>query len=213
MNEELLRFNNKQKYIIFDFETCNLNLASLDNKPWQLGFLLAQGKNILNKFNFLIRWDDLRISNEARKITGFNDIIYKNKAVDPDLVLKEFEKYLYDEDYLIIGHNILGFDIYIHNILRKNLNKKSNYSYLNRCIDTLSLAKAIKKDIKPDSGQDFLCWQYKLNSFFEKRMGCSIQALCKKYDIEFDVNMLHDALYDIELNFKIFNKQLWELEI
>ena len=31
MKEELLRFNKKQKYIIFDYETCNLNLISTKN--------------------------------------------------------------------------------------------------------------------------------------------------------------------------------------
>ena len=33
------------------------------------------------------------------------------------------------------------------------------------------------------------------------------------YDIDFDPKKLHDALYDIEKNFEIFLKQIWELEI
>ena len=38
-------------------------------------------------------------------------------------------------------------------------------------------------------------------------------ALLKKYNIDHDPNRLHDALYDIEMNFKVFRKQLFELEI
>ena len=213
MSDNLLRFKNTQKYLIFDFETCSLNLGSPDNKPWQLSFLITEGRKIKEKFNYLIEWEELNISDDARRITNFNEPFYRKNAVDASKVLPQFEKYLYDKSYIPVGHNILGFDLYIHGIFRKLLKKKVDYSYVNRCIDTLSLAKAIKKNIKRDSKTDFISWQYKLNSFFEKRMGCSIQALCKKYEIEFDVNKLHDAMYDIELNFKIFNKQLWELDV
>ena len=213
MSDNLLRFKNNQKYLIFDFETCSLNLGSPENKPWQLSFLIVEGRKIKESFNYLIGWEDLNISDDARRITNFNESFYRKNAADPNKVLSQFEKYLYDESYMPVGHNILGFDLYIHGIFRKLLKKKADYSYLNRCIDTLSLAKAIKKNIKRDSKTDFISWQYKLNSFFEKRMGCSIQALCKKYEIEFDANKLHDAMYDIELNLKIFNKQLWELDV
>ena len=72
MKDNLLRFNNKQKYILFDFETCSLNLGSLDNKPWQLSFLIAQGKKILEKKNFYLAWSDLPISEDARRITRIN---------------------------------------------------------------------------------------------------------------------------------------------
>ena len=96
MKEDLLRFNNKQKYILFDFETCSLNLGSLKNKPWQLSFLVAQGKNIIDKKNFYIAWENLELSPDARRITRFNDKKHQKLAVDPALVLKEFEKYLYE---------------------------------------------------------------------------------------------------------------------
>ena len=131
MNENLLRFNKDQKYIVFDFETCNLNLASLDNKPWQLAFIVAQGNKILEKHDYYIAWDDLKISAEAAKITGFSRSKYDKQKKDPKEVLSHFEKYLYDEDYINLGHNIFGFDIYIHNIFRKNLGIPSDYSYIN----------------------------------------------------------------------------------
>lgn len=213
MKENLLRFNNDQKYMIFDFETCSLNLGSLSNKPWQLAFALAKGKQIYKKFNYLIKWDDLELSKDARRITNFSDAKYEKGAVDPLMVLNEFEKHLYSDEYLVLGHNILGFDIYIHGIFRQLLGKKPDYSYINRCIDTLSLAKAIKKDISIDKSECFIEWQYKLINFFKKRMGVSIGALCKSYSLDFDSSKLHDALYDIDVNFQIFQKQLWQLEV
>ncbi len=37
--------------------------------------------------------------------------------------------------------------------------------------------------------------------------------LCKDYDIPVDPSKLHDAMYDIEQNYEVFKKMLWEVEI
>ena len=57
---ELLRFNKAQKYMIFDFETCSLNLGSLENKPWQLAFLIIENDKIKSglKKEILIFFND-----------------------------------------------------------------------------------------------------------------------------------------------------------
>ena len=149
MKDNLLRFNNKQKYILFDFETCSLNLGSLDNKPWQLSFLIQKSS-------------DLPISEDARRITRFNEKKYKKESIDPIFALKEFEKYLYDPNYLIVGHNILGFDVYIHGILRQLCGFAPDYSYIDRCVDTNCLARGIKNKINFDGAEAFVAWQYKL---------------------------------------------------
>ena len=212
MKEELLRFKPNQKYMVFDFETCNLNLASLDNKPWQLGFILCKGDEIEKEFDFLIKWDDLNISADAARITGFNRRKYEKEAVEPEKVLDFLEKYLYDPSYIKLGHNLLGFDVYIHSIFRKLLNKKPDYSYLSDLIDTLCVAKAIYKEMNSPK-EILLSWQYKLTSFRERGMKASITALCKSYDLKFDPKKLHDAIYDVKMNYKIFRRQLWEVEL
>lgn len=213
MNSELLRFDKKQKYIVFDFETCNLNLASPDNKPWQLAFILAEGNKVVQKFDYYIKWKDLNISKDAEKITGFSRSKYNANAVDAKEVLDHFETYLYNKDYINVGHNILGFDIYIHNIFRRLLNKRTDYSYLDRSIDTLSIAKAIQKEIPYNKNDSFSVFQMKLNSFRERGMSLNLASCCKKYDIDFDPSKLHDALYDITKNFDFFSKMLWNIEI
>ena len=60
MKEELLRFTKKQKYIIFDYETCNLNLISTKNKPWQLAFMLFQGDKVLDQADYILNWKNKR---------------------------------------------------------------------------------------------------------------------------------------------------------
>ena len=60
---------------------------------------------------------------------------------------------------------------------------------------------------------NFICWQYGWNSFFQRGLRTGQAALLKKYNIPHDKNRLHDALYDIEMNFKIFRKQLFNIEL
>jgi hypothetical protein len=209
----MLRFNKDQKYICFDFETCHLNLVNTDNKPWQLSYLIAKGNQIIKEVDNYIYWPDLKLSEGAKEVTRFDERRYHSLAADPKDILSSFEDYIYDSDYLIVGQNLLGFDVYIHNIYRKLLGKSPDFSYVKRILDTNCIAKAIKKNIKPQKDLDFTCWQYRLNDFREKGLKTSIKAQLKDYKIDFDENMLHNSMYDVQMNFKIFQKQLWQIEI
>ena len=213
MNDNLLRFKKDQKYLCFDFETCHLNLLNSDNKPWQIGYGTFQGKKPVKTFDRLIQWSNLNVSPEAAKICQFNRKHYEKNSTDATAILEEFESYLYDPSYLIIGHNLLGFDVYIHNIYRKLLKKQSDYSYVDRIIDTNCIAKAAKEKIKKGKGEPLINWQYKLNEFRKRGLKTNQKQLLKDYDIRFDENKLHDAGYDINMTFKIFNKLIWEVEI
>jgi len=213
MNENLLRFKKNQNYLFFDFETCCLNLGSLDNKPWQLGFIVINNGKIVKKKDYWIRWSDLKMSEAAAKMTGWTQVVYDKKAEDAKMILAEFEHYLYDESYINVGHNILGFDIYIHGIFRRCLGKNPDYSYIKRSIDTLCLAKAIKNEIKFTKNESFFNWQYRLNNMIDRKSKKKLMDLCKDYDISIDESKLHDAMYDIEQNYEVFKKMLWEVNI
>ena len=209
--KKLYRFNKNKKFVLFDYETCGLNLASLDNKPWQLAFLVADQNQIFEKKDFYIKWEKLNISDEAKKITGFKEDKYLSKAVDPSVVLNEVEKFFYDSEFDVVGHNILGFDIYIHNIHRILCNKKPDYSYLDRSIDTNSLAKAKSMGIDLN-GENFFFWQSKLQKIRKKGLKTSLKYLCKHYQVDSDESKLHDALYDITKNYEVFKKLIWDFE-
>ena len=103
----------------------------------------------------------------------------------------------------------------MHNLHRKLINPKaeSDYSYTENLVDTLCLAKALKKRIKLDKDDDFLAWQYRLNNLIERGLRCNLKQCCKDFDVEFNESNLHDALYDININFEVFKKMIWEIEI
>jgi len=213
MNENLLRFKKNQKYIFFDYETCNLNLGSFKNKPWQLAFIVTQGDKIIEEKEFYIDWDDLNISDGAKRVTGFSQKKYDKFKVCPRSALNEFEKFIYNNNYIIVGHNILGFDVYIHNIHRRLLGLGSNYSYLPRIIDTNCLARSFKNKIEYKNDSDMISWQYKLLNYRKKGIKTNLQQLCKDFKIEFDPNLLHDALYDVKKTHDVFQQLLWKIDI
>lgn len=209
--DDLLRFKFNQKYVIFDTETEGLNLVT--SKPWQLAWIEAEGKKIKKKQNRFLMWEDLNVSEDAARVTGFDYKSYVKQAEDPSVVYKEFIDLISQDDVIIIGQNLLGYDIYILGVIARQLGIKINYSFVNRIFDTKAIATALAKGNKTPDNDDFASWQIKWLNYRERGLKSNQKYLLEYYDIDFDPKKLHDALYDIEKNFEIFLKQIWELEI
>lgn len=209
--EDLLRFKFDQKYVIFDTETEGLNLVT--SKPWQLAWIEATGKKIVKKQNRFLKWDDLNVSEDAAKVTGFDKKDYESKAEDPAVVFKEFMDLISQDDVIVVGQNILGYDLYILGVIARNLNIIMDYSFINNCFDTKAIATALAKGNKTPDKDDFIGWQIKWLHYRERGLKTNQKFLLQHYEIDFNEAKLHDALYDIEKNFEIFQKQLWELDI
>ena len=60
---------------------------------------------------------------------------------------------------------------------------------------------------------DFLEYQYKIMSRRVKGVRTNLTALGKEYNIDHNYDKLHDALVDLELNLKVWNKLKWEIEL
>ena len=192
------------KYILADFETTCLNLNSV--KPWQLAFLVCEGGKVIEEKQFYIKWDSLRLSDGAKQVTRFDEKKYKEEAKENEVVLDIFERYIYDKNYFIIGHNYLFYDSYVHDSWRRYLGKKTDYSYVDRIIDTNSVTKGIKLDIPYRRGDSWLGWQYQVGSVLKKGLKSSLTTVAKENKIDWNFDTLHEALSDIRLNNIIWNK-------
>jgi DNA polymerase III epsilon subunit-like protein len=208
--QELLRFDYNQKYVVIDTETEGLNL--INSRPWQVSWLTAKGSYIQKKYDKFLKWPNLKVSEGAARITGFNEEKYNRISEDPKKILHDLWSIISDPSYIIIGQNFLGFDVYVLNTLRKQCGEKCDYSYIPRVIDTRSLAMAIGSGYKELERTDILS-QYRFLNHRDKKIKASQAALLKQYNIEHDPSRLHDGLYDIEMTFKIFLKQIQEIDI
>ena len=101
----------------------------------------------------------------------------------------------------------------MHGIARRLLGKAPDYNYLPKLVDTLCLSRAINNDIQLQKGDNFLHWQYKMLSLRKAKGRNRLIDLCKQYDIKFNEKKLHDALYDIEKNYEVFKKLIWNIEV
>ena len=82
-----------------------------------------------------------------------------------------------------------------------------------KMIDTNCLAKGVKLGLRLASNESLLAYQYKLLHIRKRGVRTNLKALGKEYEIDFDENKLHEALYDLELNIKVWNKLKWMIEI
>tara|TARA_R100000734_G_C3266378_1_gene63552 strand:+ start:16 stop:630 length:615 start_codon:yes stop_codon:yes gene_type:complete len=190
-----------QKYLVIDTETEGLNLHS--SKTWQLSWIVCQGNKILEEHDEFISHKNLNIPEVVKKMTGFNWDKYNKKSKSLTKVWSKFEDYLYDPQYIIVGQNLLGFDVYMLALLQKMLGQQPDYSYLSRIYDTRALAKAYRENLdKPKD--NMLSWQYKLINERSLKAKVSQGTLLKFFDIDHDESKLHDALYDIKKCFEVF---------
>jgi len=218
MDEHLLRFNKDKTLLFIDCETFNLCLNSVENLPWQVGMIKTKsGFNTqpVKKWDLHIKWDtDLEIGEEAARITKFNPSKFESLAISPEKAFEDIERELDSCDY-IVGHNILGFDIYLIKDYYNYMGK--DYRHLvSKVIDTNCLAKGVKMDVpfRSNSNPDGLTLhQYKMVHKRKRGVKTNLTALGKEFDIDHDYDNLHDAVVDLELNIKVWDKLKYMVDI
>jgi len=200
----------KDKRILFDTETENLNLQS--TRPWQIALLSNKRSYYKN-----IQIPNLNVSVGAARVTRFDPIQHDRVAVP----LKEVCDFLWpvfnSKDYLLIGHNVLGFDLYaLRNLFRLVGKELDIQDVAYRMRDTLAYARAYYLQIEAPSVEakdDFLAWQFQMLATFKRGMKTSLGAMCKELGVETDDTKAHDALYDAKINAQIYGKLCYSLDI
>ena len=213
IGSNLLRYQDDQKYCIFDFETSGLNLYH--SLPWQLSYAICTNKTIEKTVTRYPFYKNLKVSDEAARITRFDKKHYLGVAEDPVLILKDFEDIAMDSSIKPLGHNICGFDAYIWQTMRRLQGKSTDWSFISRMIDTLALSRAYRNNITPDL-TNFTAWQYKILNMpgsRKKGMGASLGAMAREFQIPYDEQFAHDASYDINVNFEVFKSLIWKMEV
>jgi DNA polymerase III epsilon subunit-like protein len=193
-----------QKSISFDFETNSLNLCNV--LPWQLAWNVYEGNRLVKSYDEYIDWPDFTVSEFIIKLTGFSYSEYNRRKRPPQEVLAKFEKYLYDPEYISIGQNVIRFDCLVLAHLQKLCGKTPDYSYMKRIYDTVPLGRTYRENLTITPKTNLLSWQYKILNDRTLKAKVSQSAQLKHFGIEFDENLCHNAKYDCEMTFKIFQE-------
>tara|TARA_Y100000310_G_C20560280_1_gene752701 strand:- start:153 stop:680 length:528 start_codon:yes stop_codon:yes gene_type:complete len=174
--------------------------------------LKVKGGKSIDEKDFYVKWNtDLGISEDAARITKYNPKDMEKKGVEPEGILPTVIDWLDNADY-IIGHNILGFDLYLIKDFYQYANK--DYKHLvSKIIDTNCIARGNKGGMPYDGKMDFIIYQYKVYNTRFKKVKSNLTWLGKEYDIEHDYDNLHNAIVDLKLNLKVWNKLKWQVEI
>jgi DNA polymerase III epsilon subunit-like protein len=172
----------------------------------------AKGGQILDSKDYYVGWDrDVNVSVEAARITRFNPVDYDKRKIKFEEIFPTIEDWLDNADY-IVGHNILGFDIYLIKDFYNYVGK--DYRHLMpKIIDTNCIARGIKFELPYRTSENFLEYQYKLVHERRKGIKTNLTALGREFQIEHDYDRLHDALVDLELNLKVWNQLKYQLEM
>ena len=212
MDNKLLRFNNKKTIVLVDFETENLCLHGEENLPWQAAMVLSSGGNLINHKNFYVKWHrELKVSKEAARITRFSLADYKKKALPIEDIFPTMKDWFDKADY-ILGHNILGFDIYLMRYIYSYMGE-DYMPLMHKIIDTNCIAKGIKFGIFYKPEEDFLEYQYKIMHTRRKGVRTNLMSLGKEFKIEHNYDKCHDAIVDLELNLKVWNQLKYQIEL
>lgn len=212
MDEHLLRFRKDKKLVFIDCETYNLCLSFCHNVTWQVSMLETDGTKKTDERDYYIKWDtDFKISDDAKRITRYDDNFVQENGKTLEQTLPTIQKWLDKADY-IVGHNILGFDIYLIKELYK-LHGKDYRPLIPKVIDTNCIARGIKMEIPYRAGEDFTEYQYRIYNTRRKGIRSNLTGLGKEFGIDHDYANLHNALVDLDLNLKVWNKLKYSLEL
>ena len=82
-----------------------------------------------------------------------------------------------------------------------------------KLIDTNCIARGVKMEIPYKPEEDFTEYQYRIVNTRRKGVRSSLTALGKEFNIDHDYDKLHNAIVDLELNLKVWNKLKYALEL
>ncbi len=183
-------------YIIFDIETTGF-VGTVDKCTEIAAIKYVEGKKIA-EFNVLLNWDIL-IPEKITEITGITKSLLDSEGINPQLAVNAFLEFI-SGDYILIGHNILKFDI---PFLIGNFQSQLKWLSMSVVIDTAALFKAKQLGINIDS---IATSNSAMFSLLGQRHSVkySVDACCIEFNIDKSKVTQHRALGDCILTNEIY---------
>ena len=213
MDEHLLRFDKTSELVFIDMETENLCLHMDYNLPWQVAMLSVKGSEVVDYYNQYLKWHrPFNVSQGAAIATRYDAPKVERLGIPAREVVERTVEWT-DRARYIIGHNFIGFDIYLL-IKFYVMCGRSIKGLAEKMIDTHPIAKGLKlQDFFDPKKSTLLEYQYRMVHTIAKGVKTNTLTLGKELEIEHDYENLHDAYVDLQLLIKIWNKLKYQVDI
>jgi len=196
------------KYIIYDLETTGLSHEK--DQPIEIGIIkIDDATKEIEEYDIFIK-PAQPISDEIKNLTGLTNEMLEEKGVDISLAMPALFQAMgirtdgYDEDVIIIGHNIIGFD----NLFLRRYAEEMGYKmpeakhYFDTAGEFRAMLLGEQKHVE-EIDHDF---HKRVLSLFAKGVRYNLTAACKHYGVEMP-DAAHRANHDCRYTLRVFEKQ------
>ena len=83
---------------------------------------------------------------------------------------------------------------------------------LPKFLDTNFIAKGAIMGLEYDPKESFMEYQFRMYHTRKKGVKTNLKQLLKDYEIPFEENRLHEAIYDLERNLDVWNRLKYYIE-
>lgn len=205
-----LSYNRTQRIVICDTETEGLSLFR--HRPWEIAYTVAQQEKIIETRVLYPWYPDLNVNPRAAMITGFTWEKYADLATPKEDVWEEISSILYDEKNLIVGHNFIGYDIFMLRRLAIDCKDWKGWSYINRVICTLCWSRMYHQGERPDPNNMLGSQMKYIGKPPRGSKKATLSAMADHFNIPYEKEKLHAAEYDNSLCLAVFNKLVYALD-
>jgi len=184
------------KLLFFDVETTGLSAAKC--AIHQLSGVIEVDGEVKESFNInirpfegaLISEDAINVSNVTKEQIEAYELDYKaayNEFIK--LVLRYINKFDKKDKMFLVGYNNAAFDNhFLRGLFLRNSDKYFGSLFWANPIDVYVLAS------------------HKVMSYRHEMSNFKLSSACEAFDIKVNENLLHDAMYDVELTRELFNR-------
>lgn len=183
-------------YIIFDIETTGFS-GTRDKCTEIAAIKVIDGKQVAH-FNALLNWN-IEIPKFITELTTIDKLLLDKEGIDPQKAFNAFLEFIGDE--IIIGHNILKFDL---PFLNGNFINQRLSELEKKCLDTAALYKMKRLGIEFDVDEPNPVYVMKTILNMRHSIKYSIDTACEEFKIDKSKVTQHRALGDCHLTNEIY---------
>jgi DNA polymerase III epsilon subunit-like protein len=180
--------------------------------PFNIGIQVYKNGELTENHDLYLKWPNYQIRPEIAKFTHYDAAKIEREGIEPKKAFEILKYYLDNPNIYFIGNNLLNYDCMIFKNSPQFVGVDISYQWLNRTYDNNAIFKGYKLGLKPDY-DNFLAWQFSMNSIVKKGLKSRLQFACKEFGIEYIEEDAHSAAYDCKKSYQVFTELIKKIDV